>query len=78
MKKILDCPACEEKDNCTMRCLSDAELKTYLKTATADELSRNQVIQKKQQRLRFLMAPLLPPVLLLPSLGLRSNQNDRP
>ena len=46
MKTILDCPACEEKDNCTMRCLSDAELKTYLKSATADELSRNQVIQK--------------------------------
>lgn len=46
MKTILDCPRCEEKDNCTMRCLGDVEPKTYLKSAVADELSRNQVIQK--------------------------------
>jgi hypothetical protein len=46
MKTILDCPRCEEKDNCTMQCLGDVEPKTYLKSATADELSRNQVIPK--------------------------------
>lgn len=46
MKTILDCPRCEERNNCTMRCLGDVEPKTYLKSATADELSRNQVILK--------------------------------
>lgn len=32
MKTILDCPRCEEINNCTMRCLSVSELKTYLKS----------------------------------------------
>lgn len=46
MRTILDCPRCEERNNCTMRCLSVSELKTYIKSSTADELSRNQVIHK--------------------------------